>query len=93
MDARRGIAWDEELATPEEIAAAMESPSEDERAAVLELVHWFSRRYPTYRERARYIRRKWLEAQQLRAAGVLARDASDARDARDARDASDASDD
>jgi hypothetical protein len=65
-----GVAWDEELATPEEIAAALQPPTEEERAAVLDLVRWFSRRYPTYEERARYIRRKWLEAQRLRAAGV-----------------------
>lgn len=67
------LRWDEELASAEEIAAAREAPalSDDEREAVLDLVRWFTRRYPTYGERAAYIRRKWQEAQDLRRAGVL----------------------
>jgi hypothetical protein len=64
------LAWDEQPASAEEIAAAAEPASEEERTATLELVRWFNRRYPTYAERAEYIRRKWREAELLRRAGV-----------------------
>lgn len=64
------VAWDEQPASAEEIAAAQREPSDEERQAILELVHWFTRRYPTFAERDAYIRRKWREAQTLRRAGV-----------------------
>ena len=64
------VRWDEQLATPEEIAAVGAPVSDEERRAILDLVHWFTRRYPTYAERDAYIRRKWREAQMLRQAGV-----------------------
>lgn len=67
---RSDLAWDEQPASAEELAALSEPASEHERATVLELVRWFTRRYPTYAERAAYIRRKVREAERLRAAGV-----------------------
>jgi len=57
-------------ATDEEIAALQHPVSAEERDATLSLVRWFTRRYPTYAERAAYIRRKWREAEMLRRAGV-----------------------
>jgi hypothetical protein len=63
-------AWDELPATDEEIAALRDPASAEEREATLSLVHWFTRRYPTYGERAAYIRRKFREAEMLRRAGV-----------------------
>jgi len=62
--------WDEELASADDIADAQRPPTDDERQATLDLVRWFTRRYPTYAERAAYIRRKWQEAEKLRQAGV-----------------------
>jgi len=64
------VPWDEQPATAEEIAAAQAPLTDDERAAIRDLVRWFTRRYPTFLERHDYIRRKWREAQMLRKAGV-----------------------
>jgi hypothetical protein len=51
---------------PSEAAAYLEAPvSEAEREAVLALVRWFQRRYPTPLERLQYIRRahaRWKAA-------------------------------
>jgi hypothetical protein len=64
------IAWDEQPASLEEIAEARAPMTEEERQSILDLVDWFTRRYPTFAERDAYIRRKWREAQMLRQAGV-----------------------
>lgn len=46
--------------SPEEVAAALAIPiGPEERAAVLELVEWFGRRYPTPAERLAYVRRAY----------------------------------
>lgn len=48
----------ERALSPEEFASAMAIPiTPEERAAVLELVEWFGRRYPTPAERLAYVRR------------------------------------
>jgi hypothetical protein len=64
------IPWDEQPASTEDIAAARTPMSDEERQAILDLVDWFTRRYPTFAERDAYIRRKWREAQLLRRTGV-----------------------
>ena len=64
------VPWDEQPASPEEIDALKLPIPEEERRTILDLVHWFTRRYPTFAERHAYIRRKWREAQILRRAGV-----------------------
>ena len=69
-DLPAAIPWDEEPATPEDIASVGAPMSEEECQEILDLVHWFTRRYPTLAERDAYIRRKWREAQMLRRAGV-----------------------
>lgn len=44
--------------SPEEAEAWLSAPvSDEERAHVLELVDWFTRRYPTPLERLQYVRR------------------------------------
>ena len=58
--------WTEQPATAEDIASLAQPPSEEERAEILSLCRWFMRRYPTFGERTRYIRRKWREAQAWR---------------------------
>jgi hypothetical protein len=46
--------------TPEEARAYLDTPvTEEERAAVLDQVRWFTRRYPTPLERLAYVRRAW----------------------------------
>lgn len=46
--------------SPEEVAAALAIPvGPEERAAVIELVEWFGRRYPTPAERLAYVRRAY----------------------------------
>jgi len=70
------VAWLRALAerelSAEEFAAALAVPiSSEERAAVLELVEWFGRRYPTPAERLAYVRRayrRWTRAVPSRAA-------------------------
>jgi hypothetical protein len=56
--------------SPEEYAAAVAVPiSPEERAAVLELVEWFGRRYATPAERLAYVRRayrRWTRAVSVR---------------------------
>jgi hypothetical protein len=51
------------LVTPAELRAALERPMpRQEQEEVLELVRWFSRRYPTPLERLAYVRqayRRW----------------------------------
>jgi hypothetical protein len=44
----------------DEFVARVAAPlTEDERASTLELVAWFTRRYPTVRERLDYVRRAY----------------------------------
>lgn len=56
----------ERQVSAEELAAQLATPiSAEERAAVLELVEWFERRYPTPAERLAYVRRayrRWTRA-------------------------------
>ncbi len=51
--------------TPGELRAALATPlSADERERILDLVRWFTRRYPTGAERLAYVRRayrRWTE--------------------------------
>lgn len=51
--------WDREL-TPEEFEAKVSRLLADEadRAGVRELIAWFTRRYPTPKERLAYVRRR-----------------------------------
>lgn len=46
--------------SPDEVRVYLETPlSDDERNAVLDLVRWFRRRYPTGAERLAYVRRAY----------------------------------
>ena len=51
--------------TPEELKGALSTPlGADERERTLELVRWFTRRYPTGADRLAYVRRayrRWTE--------------------------------
>ncbi len=52
---------DDEL-TPDEFRRRSGAPmSDDERAAMAELIRWFSRRYATPKARLDYARRKYAE--------------------------------
>jgi hypothetical protein len=44
-----------------------ELADEDSRRADIELIEWFSRHYPTAKERLAYVRRKYAEVIALRA--------------------------
>lgn len=58
LERARAIA--ERRLTPQEIAAAMAAPlEEEERQRILALVEWFCRRYPTPGDRLAYVRRAY----------------------------------
>jgi len=67
----------DDVLPPEEferrLAAALESARGPEGEEMSVLIDWFLRRYPTPLERLRYARRKYEEAQRLRAAAVARR--------------------
>lgn len=62
--------WTERLATAEDLERWKAPPTAFEREEALRLWRWFMRRYPTFGERADYIRRKWREAELLRGAAL-----------------------
>lgn len=60
----------ERTLSPEEWAAARAIPiSDEERAEVLAMVEWFTRRYPTVRERLAWNRRRMEAARRRSPAG------------------------
>jgi hypothetical protein len=64
----------DDVLPPEEferrLASALESARGPEGEEMRALIDWFLRRYPTPLERLRYTRRKYAEAQRLRAAAM-----------------------
>lgn len=57
-----GAKLDEEVLSPEEWARLEAIPIDaEERAEIRELIRWFTKRYPTAKERLAYARRKFAE--------------------------------
>jgi hypothetical protein len=70
---------DREL-TPEEARAYIDTPMDDaERDGILDLVWWFTRRYPTPIERLRYVTRAYKHWPRPRRAGAPPPSAADDR--------------